>query len=830
MKNIFTLLFVCFTIALVAQKNDVSIPLPHTHSHKGVVCGIGEPMPGLVIPPRSSNLNASQNATTFQVTYTDNVPIAARNAFDRATVIIGELFNSPMTITVGVEASADLEPGTLAGASPGTFLRDFSNAPKINTWYPIALAEKLEQQDFNANSMQTPFDITVTYNSNVNWNFTSTNVAFNQFDFVTVILHELMHGLGFSSLGNVDEDTDVGSLRLQGFPSAYSVSIQNVAGANLLETFPDPSLVLGEQLTSNNLFMQTQSFADLNQRVRIFAPSPFNPGSSISHLDQFTFTNTPHALMRPGISPGAIIHDPGSFALDILYDIGWRRTSIIHEPGPVTDDVNQPYVVEAFIQSEIGFDASTFQIHYSRDTFATQNVGNMIPTGVPGQFTITLPAPGERATYQYFFTVDNSRQQPITTPTLAPTASFFEFFYDVDEILPQIVHEPVTILDDKSIQLVIEASITDVFTGVDSAFVEYSFNGVPQGSALMERNFADGFRPDLYIGIINLPANGLNENDRINYQIVANDKSPVSNIIISPATNDTYEVLITKTLDPINVYVNDFEIDNNEFTGEDFSITTPTGFTNQAIHSVHPYTSAGVNNTRDFITSLRLPIILRQTASLIEFEEVVLVEPGNPGTSFGDIEFWDFVIVEGRKSNSTEWLPFLDGYDAGADADWLNTYLSGLQPATLNSTALGNANLFRNRTIDMQENGNFSEGDTLLVRFRLFSDSDFVGWGWAIDNLRIQDTPVSIEDFVDNQDFKIFPNPSTEQFINIQSTFKQPVEKARVLIHNIHGQLLFQQTYNIQNQSFIESIPISNLPKGMLLLTLSLDNKEQSIL
>ena len=127
----------------------------------------------------------------------------------------------------------------------------------------------------------------------------------------------------------------------------------------------------------------------------------------------------------------------------------------------------------------------------------------------------------------------------------------------------------------------------------------------------------------------------------------------------------------------------------------------------------------------------------------------------------------------------------------------------------------------------MQANGNFSEGDTVVVRFRLFSDPFAVGWGWAIDNLRIQDTQVAVEDFVDNQDFKVFPNPATDQFLNIKSSFKQPVEKVNVQIHNIHGQLLFQQVYKIQNQSFIESIPINHLPKGVLLLTVNIDDKEQ---
>ena len=102
----------------------------------------------------------------------------------------------------------------------------------------------------------------------------------------------------------------------------------------------------------------------------------------------------------------------------------------------------------------------------------------------------------------------------------------------------------------------------------------------------------------------------------------------------------------------------------------------------------------------------------------------------------------------------------------------------------------------------MLANGNFSEGDTVVIRFRLFSDPFTVGWGWAIDNLRIQDSPVSIDDFVSNQDFKVFPNPIADQLLNIKFTFKQPVNSLKLEIFSIHGQLLYHQQFNIQNQTF----------------------------
>jgi hypothetical protein len=38
----------------------------------------------------------------------------------------------------------------------------------------------------------------------------------------------------------------------------------------------------------------------------------------------------------------------------------------------------------------------------------------------------------------------------------------------------------------------------------------------------------------------------------------------------------------------------------------------------------------------------------------------------------------------------------------------------------------------------MLENGNFKAGDEILIRFKLYADQLSVGWGWVIDNLKIQ--------------------------------------------------------------------------------------------
>ncbi|MEM6320922.1 MAG: T9SS type A sorting domain-containing protein, partial [Bacteroidota bacterium] len=819
MKAICTFLLILSIATIFAQKsNEATEFLPH-HHHNGTVCGIGKPMPGFFVPPPAVHRTNAEEALTFEVTYTSSVPTAARTAFERATAILGDLFTSPFPISVQVDAR-DLDAGVLGGASTGTYLRNFTNAPIQNAWYPIALAEKIARQEFN--SSRVPFDITVSYNEDTNWNYTSQNVAANQFDFTTVMLHELLHGMGFANLGDVTDN--VGTLRLSGWPSAYGHFLENRARQNLVGEIEDPSVAMGTEMRSNSLFMKTPSFAANNQRVRIFAPSNFSAGSSISHLDRSTFLGTSEGLMSPAISPGSVILNPGNVAINILYDMGWSFTSIIHEPGTGTEDVSQPYVVDATIFSDNGYDPNSVILRYSRDTFQTETAVQMTPTGATDEFTATLPAPNELTQYQYYISVEDDRDITFVSPTEAPTAQFYEYFYDVDDTQPIIVHEPIENLDDQATDLLIEASVTDFFTGVGDVIIEYQINGITQSPAIMQRDLSDGFRPDLYVGFISLPEGGLSEGDELTYRIVAGDKSPARNLISSPES-DFYTVSIAKTLDAVQLYVNNFVTDDNDFSGQGFSITQPSRFNDAAIHSLHPYTNAGQQNTRNFFYNLRIPIVLRKIDAMIEFEEIVLVEPGEPDANFGDTEFWDYVIVEGRRVADSEWLPFLDGYDSNANRRWLTHYNSNIQQQ--NSRAVGEPNLFRDRTIDMLENGNFAAGDTVLVRFRLFSDPFAVGWGWAIDNLRIQDSPVSVEDFIQEQNFRVFPNPVSTGQLTVETDFEKVVKDLQLTLHDVHGRQVYQRRYRPNSQRFRESVAVDFLPKGMYLLTLYLDGTEQ---
>ncbi len=187
----------------------------------------------------------------------------------------------------------------------------------------------------------------------------------------------------------------------------------------------------------------------------------------------------------------------------------------------------------------------------------------------------------------------------------------------------------------------------------------------------------------------------------------------------------TAQVIVLQ--EPQVTYANDFNSGGGgDFTGA-FQVINYAGFSNGAIHSPHDYPN-GYNDSY----MLTVPIQVAQAGATLSFDEVVLVEPGNDGSQYGDSDFWDYVIVEGT-SDGVNWVPLLPGYDARSDPAWLSAWNSG------NS---GSSSLLRNRSLNLLDV--FNAGDTLLLRFRLYSDGFLNGWGWAIDNLVIQDQAVPV--------------------------------------------------------------------------------------
>jgi len=198
--------------------------------------------------------------------------------------------------------------------------------------------------------------------------------------------------------------------------------------------------------------------------------------------------------------------------------------------------------------------------------------------------------------------------------------------------------------------------------------------------------------------------------------------------------------------DPQVQYVNDFDAPTGDFFGNGFSIGPQAGFATDAIHTPHPYAD-GSSSTY----MLTVPILVAPNNATVEFDEVAIVEPGEPGSVFGDGDFWDYVIVEGS-TDAVSWTPLADGYDARYDSRWLNAY---------NSSTPGDSTMVGHHVFDLLQT--YSPGQIVAVRFRLYADVAVHGWGWTIDNLQIQvnatDAPGGLEVPAGFALYRSFPNP-----------------------------------------------------------------------
>lgn len=259
---------------------------------------------------------------------------ARLNVFKAAANIWGNLLVS--NVQINVSASFDSMGGSqysaiLGSAGPTSAIRDFPGALLPNTWYPIALANAIAGSDLNGS---TP-EIQAVFNSDVDnssvlgstdWYYGLDGNPGNDVDLLTVVLHELAHGLGFLSFVNLN----TGALP-SGLPDAYTFYLE-YHGANPPDLI---SMTNTERLTAiksaPNLHWtgvnviseggNLTSGVGPGGHVEMYAPNPVEPGSSVSHFNTTLF---PNELMEPSYTGPN--HDVRLTA-SLLEDIGWMTSA-----------------------------------------------------------------------------------------------------------------------------------------------------------------------------------------------------------------------------------------------------------------------------------------------------------------------------------------------------------------------------------------------------------------------------------------------------------------------------------------------------------------------
>lgn len=227
----------------------------------------------------------------------------------------------------------------------------------------------------------------------------------------------------------------------------------------------------------------------------------------------------------------------------------------------------------------------------------------------------------------------------------------------------------------------------------------------------------------------------------------------------------------------------------NDFALQGFSVQAlGNTFTLQTEHSY-------VIN-KEYQARLRTPIIINATGANFSYRDVALVEPGLPSSVFGQPAFKDFVVVEGTKDGLT-WVPIANGYNANQQSDWLTAF---------QAASVGNLALKKDQNFDLRQR--FQPNDTVLFRFRMFSDETGVGWGWSIDDLYIQIPPVGVEKTW-ALDVRAYPNPAREQIrirYSLPSTSTIQIQllaadgkKARSLAVGAEAAGQYEQVLNIED-------------------------------
>lgn len=269
----------------------------------------------IVTTTKTSPAANLEKVSKFAVTY-NSFPIWARAEVQAALDTWAANFKSSVDITVTATWGRSANSDVLGSARPGSYFASFTGAPDSTLWYPSALANALAGKDLDRDNPE----IIIQVNSAANWNQRGDDKPrTTEYDLESVILHEVAHGLGFLSADVYDKFFGFGSIDQ---PTPFDAYIQTPDGRRLAD-MPTPSLELGKTLTAP-LYWIGENAKRINgdTRIKMYTPAIYEQGSSVSHLDEATFSKSgADSVMTPNLDAGEVFHQPGPLLLAMMEDM-----------------------------------------------------------------------------------------------------------------------------------------------------------------------------------------------------------------------------------------------------------------------------------------------------------------------------------------------------------------------------------------------------------------------------------------------------------------------------------------------------------------------------
>jgi Bacterial Ig domain/Secretion system C-terminal sorting domain len=309
----------------------------------------------IVQPANSVSLRSGASAT-FDVSYLD-FSDEAKAAFQYAVDIWANSISSSQIIRVKATMLSMKNPNgslntiTIGSAGSNSLIRPSG----ASAFYQMALADALNDKDYNSGAP----DIIAQFNTNFSFYYgTDGQTPAGKTDFVSVVLHELGHGLGFSGSARVSSSTPPcrgiageGCLGYVSnniiYPMYFDTFVETKYkfGGKITDDFntPNPSTDLGNALTSESLYWTgSNAIAANGSAPKLYSPKTWQQGSSYSHFDEKYYpSGNVNSLMSPGISRAESIHTLGPVGCAVMQDLGWKIS------GPICEgNGNTPPIVD----------------------------------------------------------------------------------------------------------------------------------------------------------------------------------------------------------------------------------------------------------------------------------------------------------------------------------------------------------------------------------------------------------------------------------------------------------------------------------------------------
>ena len=414
-------LFCLFLIAFnISSQNQRQASTKHYRKGINRNTNVRVPPP-LYFGNRRVDLGTANITVTYDGGFDQN--LAAKVAFQYAV----DLLTREIASDVEIRVDAVFQPinGDTLGVAGSIGVHKNFNRGKPGVWYSDVMADKLSGIDQNPGQP----DILAEFNSNIDFYFgTDGNTPANRFDFVTLVLHELIHGIGFVGEESYDVSTGVGSVRNEGGVGIYDLFVVNGSGKAIAD-FDDPSASLGKQMISDNLFWDGASgkVAYGGNRPKLYAPMRWEEGASYSHLDETTYPpGDINTLMTPDQDMQESTHDIGPIIRGMLEDIGWTLNPSVGANEVVTQNIKgsgagefvAPIGIGAGIPIKIVFDTIDITTTVSIDGIdmseSFKSNGGKIQGG---PFTFDLPK-GKYIVKEAYMGKVKSSTQLIGSPTI----------------------------------------------------------------------------------------------------------------------------------------------------------------------------------------------------------------------------------------------------------------------------------------------------------------------------------------------------------------------------------------------------------------------------